>query len=96
MNRRRKRGSTHPPTGSERIVPVGSGLWANAHTRLPKWVGKGFNTIGFCRHGLMIYNRYDIYIGRSLAAYREVTELEIELLCQILRRGQTVVDAGAS
>lgn len=49
-----------------------------------------------CRHGRMLANPRDIFIGRSLIAYGEFAELEIALLRRFLRRGCTVVDAGAN
>ena len=48
-----------------------------------------------CRHGPMLFNRRDMYIGRSLDAYGEYSEAEIAVLRQILRPGAVVVEAGA-
>ena len=49
-----------------------------------------------CRHGPMLFNRRDRYIGRSLDAYGEYSEYEITVLNQLLRRGAFVVEAGAN
>ncbi len=48
------------------------------------------------RHGLMLYNINDRYVGRSLDKYGEFSEAEAELFRQIIRPGATVVDAGAN
>ncbi|MEX2201531.1 MAG: FkbM family methyltransferase [Dongiaceae bacterium] len=50
-----------------------------------------------CRHGPMLYNRHDRYIGRPLAHYGEYSENEIAVLSQLLRRQHgVVVEAGAN
>jgi len=49
-----------------------------------------------CRHGPMLLNRRDMYIGRSLDAYGEYSEAEIVVLRQILWPGAVVVEAGAN
>src|SRR5437879_3259216 len=96
MDRAPKRRSTGRSVARQRIARSGYCTEADAHRRLPTRGGKGFNILGSCRYGQMLYNRHDIYIGRSLAAYGEFAELEIELLRKILRPGQTAVDAGAN
>lgn len=52
--------------------------------------------IKHCKHGLMAYSRNDTLIGRSLDSYGEWCEYEIELLGQILRLGDVVIDVGAN
>jgi FkbM family methyltransferase len=49
-----------------------------------------------CRYGIMAYNVNDSFIGRSLDLYGEWCELELALLGQILRPGDTAVDVGAN
>lgn len=49
-----------------------------------------------CRHGLFASIKGDSHIGASLVHYGEWSEAEIELLSQILRPGDVVVDAGAN
>jgi FkbM family methyltransferase len=49
-----------------------------------------------CRHGPMLFNRRDIYVGRSLATYGEYSEAEIIVLRQLLRPGAIIVEAGAN
>lgn len=34
----------------------------------------GFNVMKGCRHGMMIYNKNDMYIGKSLELYGEFSE----------------------
>jgi len=56
----------------------------------------GPNRLLRCRHGAMLFNRHDMYIGRSLEVYGEFSELEVKLFEQVLRPGMTVVEAGAN
>jgi FkbM family methyltransferase len=56
----------------------------------------GFNRLKRCRHGLMLYNRHDIYIGRSLDLYGEFSEAEAALLRYLLKPGDVVIEAGAN
>lgn len=54
------------------------------------------NRLKHTRHGLMLYNINDRFVGRSLDIYGEFSEAEIELFNQTVRPGATVVDAGAN
>lgn len=56
----------------------------------------GLNRVTAAKHGLMLYNRNDIYIGRSLEVYGEFSEDENNVFRQILRPGQFAVEAGAN
>jgi len=56
----------------------------------------GFNRLARTRHGLMLYNRHDAYVGRSLERYGEYSEGEIDLFRQVVRPGWIVVEAGAN
>ncbi|HUT09034.1 MAG TPA: FkbM family methyltransferase [Thermoguttaceae bacterium] len=56
----------------------------------------GFNRLARTRHGLMLYNRHDVYVGRSLDRYGEYSEGETDLFRQVVRPGQVVVEAGAN
>ncbi len=49
-----------------------------------------------CRHGVMLYNINDMYVGRSLDLYGEFSEGEAAMLGQILRPGMVVCDIGAN
>jgi len=55
-----------------------------------------FNVRKLCRHGEMIFNRHDRYIGRSLEHYGEFSEQEVELFATFLRPGTLVVEAGSN
>lgn len=57
---------------------------------------KQFNRLKECRHGRMLYNINDAFVGRSLNAYGEYGEGEIELFTQLVRPGDVVVEAGAN
>ncbi|MEQ8789136.1 MAG: FkbM family methyltransferase [Pirellulaceae bacterium] len=56
----------------------------------------GFNVLKQTRHGPLLYNRNDVYIGRSLEEYGEFSEGEVELFRQLLKPGDVVVEAGAN
>ena len=49
-----------------------------------------------CRHGLMLYNSSDIYIGRSLDLYGEYSHGEADVFERLLRPGMIAVDVGAN
>ncbi len=49
-----------------------------------------------CRHGVMLYNIHDMYIGRSLDLYGEWSKGETDLMSQIVVPGMVVVEAGAN
>ena len=57
---------------------------------------KAFNKQKRCRHGEMLFNINDQYIGKSLDLYGEYSEGEAALFDQIIQEGQVVIDAGAN
>lgn len=78
------------PGEAERIEPAPVESAAAPETPGP------FNRLTRTRHGEMLVNRHDIYIGRSLETYGEFSEAEIALLCPLLSAGDCVVDVGAN
>jgi FkbM family methyltransferase len=54
------------------------------------------NRVKRCRHGLMLYNRLDAYIGRSFDLYGEFSEGETGVFAQILPKGGFALDVGAN
>ena len=48
------------------------------------------------RHGYMLYNSNDTFIGRSLELYGEWAEAELRLLGSVIRPGSIVIDVGAN
>lgn len=54
------------------------------------------NEVKTCRHGQMIYNKHDKYIGRSLDLYGEYSESEVILFKQLILKGMCVLDVGAN
>lgn len=48
------------------------------------------------RHGRFLANPRDMYIGRSMVEYGEFSEVEWQLLAQVVRPGSVVIDAGAN
>ena len=55
-----------------------------------------FTRLKQCRHGLMLYNINDQYVGRSLDLYGEFSEGETAIFRQILRPGDIAVEVGAN
>ena len=49
-----------------------------------------------CRHGFFIFDKNDTYVGRSLEAYGEWAEAEVQLFSQIIRPTDTIVEVGAN
>ena len=49
-----------------------------------------------CRHGTVLFNQQDTFVGRSLDLYGEWCEAEIDLLSQVLKPGDVVLDVGAN
>lgn len=56
----------------------------------------GFGRLAPCRHGLMVYNPNDVYVGRSLDLYGEYSEAEAGVLRFLLRPGDIAVEAGSN
>ncbi|MHB1590858.1 MAG: FkbM family methyltransferase [Sulfuricella sp.] len=57
---------------------------------------EGFNKLKFCRHGLMLFNRHDRYVGRALDLYGEFSEGEVALFQRLLSPGDIALDVGAN
>lgn len=55
-----------------------------------------FNRQKACRYGQMLYNKNDVYIGRSLELYGEYSEGEVELFRQVMGTGNVVIEVGAN
>lgn len=55
-----------------------------------------FNVLVAARHGHLLVNRHDIYIGRSIRELGEFSEGEVDVFRQLLRPGALVVEAGAN
>ena len=66
-------------------VTTAAALINGAHTRVRE-----------TRHGFMLYNIHDAYVGRSLELYGEFSFGEIELFAQLLKPGMTIIDVGAN
>jgi FkbM family methyltransferase len=57
---------------------------------------EGFNAVVQCRHGPMLFNRHDQYVGASLAKYGEFSPGESDVFQKFLAPGMTVVEVGAN
>src|SRR5579862_896137 len=55
-----------------------------------------FNRLKDCRHGRMLFNVNDQYVGRSLDLYGEYSEGEIDFFKQVVQPGDTVLEIGAN
>jgi FkbM family methyltransferase len=55
-----------------------------------------FNRVVKSRHGTLMFNRFDKYVGGSLAAYGEFSEGEAVMFAQLVGPGHVVVEAGAN
>ncbi|MFC1673967.1 FkbM family methyltransferase [Pseudomonadota bacterium] len=60
-------------------------IFENAHMRMKA-----------CRHGPMLYNTNDTYIGRSFDLYGEYAESEMGLLANFVKPGMLALDVGAN
>ena len=60
-------------------------LWAKQHIRLKR-----------CREGALIYNINDVFIGRALDKYGEISRGEVIFLSQLIHPGMTVIEVGAN
>lgn len=54
------------------------------------------NRLKESRHGKMLYNIHDVYIGRSFDIYGEFSQLEVVLFEQMVVAGDIVIDVGAN
>ena len=59
-------------------------------------INTGFNKVIKSRHGFLLYNKNDIYIGKSIEKYGEFTHLEAKLFEQICKEGDIVIEVGAN
>lgn len=55
-----------------------------------------FNRIGDSRYGPMIYNKNDVYVGRSIELYGEYAQRATAVYDQILHAGQLIVEINAN
>jgi FkbM family methyltransferase len=55
-----------------------------------------YNVVKDCRYGKMIYNKNDMYIGKSFDLYGEFPEGEVDLFRQVIHPGETVLDIGGN
>lgn len=53
-------------------------------------------TLKHCRHGLMLFDNRDRYVGASLDRYGEFAELEAQLFFGLIKPGMLVVEVGAN
>jgi len=56
----------------------------------------GFNHIKRARHGYMLYNHNDIFVGRAIEQYGEYGEHEFNMMKRFIKPGDIVMDIGAN
>jgi FkbM family methyltransferase len=62
----------------------------------PRMYELDFISMKRCKHGVFVYNTHDAVIGRSLDAYGEWCEFELDLLTQLIKPMDFVLDIGAN
>ena len=56
----------------------------------------GFNDLLHGKHGYFLYNKNDLYVGKSMALYGEWSEPEVDLFKEICHPGDTVIEIGSN
>lgn len=72
------------------VFPDGSGVSTD------RLIETGFNCLKQARHGYMLFNHNDVYIGRSFQEYGEFSKGEVEMFLRIVAEGDVVVEAGGN
>jgi FkbM family methyltransferase len=62
----------------------------------PPVVVPPFNVLKQCKYGPVLYNKNDMYVGRSFELYGEFSDGETALFRQLVRPGDVIVDIGAN
>lgn len=62
----------------------------------PLIASDGFNMLVRGRHGMVLFNRNDTVVGRSIATYGEYFESEVEVFRRMVRPAAHVADIGAN
>lgn len=65
-------------------------------SKLPTVECGDLNVLVNARHGPMLVNRNDVYIGRSVLELGEFSEGEVDLFRQVVRPGAVVAEVGAN
>lgn len=65
-------------------------------SKSPVLIDKDFVRVRVCRHGPLLYNPSDIYIGGALDRYGESSEAEAVIFRRVVQPGHWVVDIGAN
>lgn len=56
----------------------------------------GFNRLKKSKYGYCLYNKFDMYVGKSIEYYGEYCDDEAKIFSQICKNGDTVVEVGAN
>jgi hypothetical protein len=55
-----------------------------------------YNILAATRFGMMLYNRFDAYVGQSIEKYGEFSYGEVKIFDHFISEGQVVIDCGAN
>jgi len=55
-----------------------------------------YNQITKSKYGLILYNKHDDWVGKSLEAYGEYSEGEVDIFKNLIQEGDIVVEAGSN
>ena len=56
----------------------------------------GFNRLKKSKYGYCLYNKFDMYVGKSIEYYGEYCDNEVKMFSQICKSGDIVVEVGAN
>ena len=86
------------PAGEPKAAPAGdAGRQPPSESALPeRLLESSFIAVRRAKRGVFIYNRNDLFVGRSIDLYGEWCDAELDLLLGYLKPGDTVLDVGAN
>ena len=62
----------------------------------PTLPADGFNQLAQTRHGVLLYNRFDQYVGASIRKYGEFSAGESDIFAKLIPPGSIVLEVGAN
>jgi len=58
--------------------------------------GEGYNSLIEGKFGYILFNKNDLFIGKSIEKYGEFSDHEVQFLQKVCKRGDTVIEIGAN
>lgn len=71
-------------------------LYSTRLNSKPITMNQAFNVLTQTKNGVMLVNKNDTFIGKSLIKYGEISDAENQLYLQLCNEGDVVVEAGAN